>query len=245
MLCLVCVLLEAFLLQVLAFLAMAFRAKIGPFLVYALAVSSYFIANISASLVTQDFFGWRISLGSTATFVLVLFLVLFFYDIENIKSARRYFQVIICGGLFQIALSLFFYFRLNFFNYYNLAFPGLQMEEIFLLVAKTTFFSLIAFIIDGFLLILLYTYMNLKFSALPSEVRVFLSLTLVLWFDSLLFVLTNFYSTPGVYSLLAGHLLAKSFLAVCFSFFYFLLKKKMYGVKVIVDKAIERLPLAS
>lgn len=237
------VLLEALLLQGLVFLAMAFREKFGPFLVFVLAVSSYFIANISASLVAQRFFAWEISLGSTATFVLVLFLILFFYDLEGIKGARRYFQVIILGGFFQIILTLLFYFRLSYFPFTNLVFPDLRLDKIFLLVSKTTLFSLIAFVIDGFFLILLYNYLSLKFPICPRELSVFISLLFILWLDSLIFVLTNFYSSPEVFKILIGHLLAKSLLAVCFSFFYFVLKR-MYGLKKGVDRLIDRLPLA-
>jgi uncharacterized PurR-regulated membrane protein YhhQ (DUF165 family) len=244
LLSLVWVLLETLLLQGLAFLAMAFRKKIGPCLVYALAVSSYFLANLSASLVIQKFFNWQISLGSTATFVLVLFLILFFYEIEGIKGARRYFQVVILSGLFQIALACLFYFRLTLFPYSLLALANLPLEKVFLLFARTTFFSLLAFFLDGFLIILLYSYLTLKFRGLPSEIAVFLSLILVLWFDSFLFVLTNFYSSSQVYSILAGHLVTKSLLAACFSSFYFFLKK-MYGFRSRVEKIIERLPLAS
>lgn len=243
MLHLIWVLLEAFLLQGLAFLAMAFRKKFGSGLALALAVSSYFIANISASLVIQKFFNWEISLGSTATFVLVLFFVLFFYDLEGIKGARRYFQVIVLGGFFQIVLSLIFYFRLSYFPYTNLAFPGLQLEKMLLLFSKTTFFSLIAFIIDGFFLLLLYNYLSLRFANWPRETTVFTSLILVLWLDSLVFVLTNFYSSPKVLEILIGHFLAKSLLAVLFCLFYFVLRR-MYGLREGVEKAIDRLPLA-
>ncbi len=244
MLHLVWVFLEALLLQGLVFLTMAFRKKFGPCLALALAVSSYFIANISASLVIQKFFNWEISLGSTATFVLVLFLILFFYDFEGIRGARRYFQVIVLGGFFQIALSLLFYFRLSYLPYANLVFPGLQMEKMFLLFSKTTFFSLIAFIIDGFFLILLYNYLGLRFANWPRETTVFISLISVLWLDSLVFVLTNFYSSPAVFEILIGHLLAKSLLAVLFCLFYSVLKR-MYGLREGVEKVIDRLPLAS
>lgn len=244
MLNLILVLLEALLLQGLAFLTMAFRKKFGPWLVFALAVSSYFIANISASLVTQKFFAWEISLGSTATFVLVLFLILFFYDLEGIKEARRYFQVIIFGGFFQIILSFLFYFRLTYFPFINLVFPGLEMNKIFWLISKTTFFSLIAFIIDGFFIIFLYNYLSFRFALWPREVCVFASLLLTLWLDSSIFVLTNFHSSPEVLKILTGHFLAKSLLALCFSFFYFLLKR-MYGLKKGVEEIVNHLPFAS
>lgn len=239
MVSLLILLVEAAVLACIVFFLLGLRNQLGLFPVVMFAMASLLFANLTAPIFWHNFLNWEITQGSGAPFVVVLFIFLLLYDLEGFEEAKKFFQSIIITSILILPLVYFLIWKAACIPSVNSPFSGELIVELLGVNPRTTLASLFALLVDGFFLMFLYHYLGGMFPRLHSIGQVFITLLLTLWLDSLIFALLSFGFIHAVKSILAGHIAAKSILALVFSLFYGL-ARLLYPLKSGVEKFAER-----
>ena len=154
-----------------------------------------------------------ISPGSVILFPLALVAVLLVYLCEDIPKTRTLiFSIVLInvGGTIVLWLT---YFQMKVLDLHNaLGIPaGLFSVNVRLFLVGT-----VVLLIDFFLLVIFFQFLERRFSWLPQSVRVVSSLVLILILDSVLFTVGSFYGEPGFSAILTGQLEGKVVAGILF-----------------------------
>jgi len=204
-------------------LRLRYKSDLVPFYMY---IASLFIySDIIASVALIDFIGVKLTSGSAGPFVMSLLALIWVIEVMGIDEARKYVYGIIFTKLLIILAMIFFLVKAE----YALAdFSLISKEDIFLVFGmqpRVVFASVVAFIVDMFLLAFLYTYFKLKYPLSKKGkhilfVHAFVPLLLTLYVDSLIFVTIAFLGTDYYLETLYGQIIGKSYIAILFSLIF-------------------------
>ena len=189
------------------------RRWFGPSLVYILFGGIFQFAALLAATVYLQLGSWLVvSPGSVVLFPAVLFLVLLVYVSSDALEARKLIYGVAGANLGLVLLQLLIAQHLTsaiVINPYDLA------PQVFTLQPRIVTSSAIVLFLDTILVCLLYDIVS-RYT--PSIfLRLFLSLTATLYFDSLAFVTGAFAGNPGYVHILLSQLAGKTVAALVYS----------------------------
>ncbi len=198
-----------------ALLVTAFRLRrtFGLALVYIVFGVIFQYANLLAGSVYVQLAPWLIvSPGSVVLFPAILFLVLFVYLSDDAVEARKLIYGVAIANIIFLPLGLLIGQQLqspSTINPYHLS-PG-----IFAAQPRIVISSAVVLLADTFLVCLLYEVVSRYTRSI--FLRVYLSLTATLYFDSFAFVTASFAGTPAYADILLSQLAGKTVAALVYS----------------------------
>ena len=211
------ILIQLLLVSICILLLFSLREKLGLAPLYiVLGCLQYFQINLENIVAYHALGEFPIYPGSIVLFSACLFSVLLIYIKEGVESARTLIIGILISSfflavLFEITASQDYFLRnlngdsdLNFTLYSDINY-------------KYFIFGTIILFLDFILLVILYQFLISKISKRYFYLTLFLSLWLILIFDSIAFNTSLFYGTPSFTSKLIGHLIGKTIAAGLFS----------------------------
>ncbi|MFB9055575.1 PAS domain S-box protein [Mariniflexile ostreae] len=234
------IILEFILISISILLLFRFRSELGLAPLYILLGSiQYLQANLGAEVSFVFFDSYAIYPGSVILFSAVLFAVLLIYIKEGVASARTLIMGIIISNFIMVGLFEITHAQLLI----NEKSQGLDLNPVSIFKTNQRFFILGTFILvlDFFLLTVLYQFLISKIRKTYFFFTLFLSLFLVLMFDSLLFNALLFYDATGLKSALISHLVGKTVAAIIFSlilyiYLKFVIKETRYATFITSQK---------
>jgi diguanylate cyclase (GGDEF)-like protein len=198
---------------VLLLVAFRLRSRLGPALVYIIFGGIFQTAALLASDVYLQLTPWLlVSPGSVVLFPAALFLVLYVYLISDALEARKLIYGLAAANVLLMPLTLFAAAQLHSplaVNTYHL------VPQLFELQPRIVVASAIVLYLDTLLVCLLYEFVS-RFTR-NVFARIFVALTVTLWFDSGAFVTASFAGDPSFGTILASQLIGKTGAAVIYS----------------------------
>ncbi len=159
--------------------------------------------------------------GSVLLFTAVLFAVLLIYIKEGVASAQALiFGIIISNLLMSVLFGITYSQELTSHDAFEL-----NSHSVFIINYKYFITGTLILLIDFFLLIIIYQFLISQTKKLPLFLTLFISLFVVLIFDSLAFNISLFYGTQIFKPSLISHLLGKSVASLLFSIILYLYLK--------------------
>jgi PAS domain S-box-containing protein len=213
------ILLEFLLISSSILLLFRLRGKIGLAPLYILLGAVQYIQAFSGTMINFKVFEeYTIYPGSVIMFCAVLFAVLLIYIKEGVSSARALIIGIIISNFIISVLFEITYIQEFTSQNLNEAVPA----SIFLINYKYFITGTIILLVDFILMVIIYQFLVSKISNLYFFLVLFLSLFLVLIFDSLAFNLILKMRSGELVNSLIGHLIGKSVSALIFSVILYL-----------------------
>ncbi|MCB0463125.1 MAG: ATP-binding protein [Flavobacteriaceae bacterium] len=213
------ILLEFLLISSSVLLLFRFRSKIGLAPLYILLGAVQYIQAFSGTMINFKVFEkFTIYPGSVIMFCAVLFAVLLIYIKEGVSSARTLIIGIIISNFIISVLFEITYIQEFTSQNLNEAVP----TSIFLINYEYFITGTIILLVDFILMVIIYQFLVSKISNLYFFLVLFLSLFLVLIFDSLAFNLILKMRSGELVNSLIGHLIGKSVSALIFSVILYL-----------------------
>ncbi len=196
-----------------------------PFYMYVATLFIY--SDIVAGVMLNKFLDWNFTSGSAGPFVMSLLALIWVIEVKGAEEARKYVYGIVLTKLLIILAIAFFLIK----SAYAISdVSPLSRDEIFAIFGMNpciVFASVIAFVVDMFLLAFLYTFFSIKFPLNTAKLRMqklflraFVPLLLTLYADSIIFVTISSVGTPLYFGKLAGHFVAKTYFAFLFAIFF-------------------------
>ncbi len=192
----------------------ALKGRLGLALIFVFVASNQFVQNLLATTVYVDLLNrYPVSPGSAVLFSSSLFALLLIYLKEDIATTQRLIYGILLANLTLAAVALSTRWGVaqgqleeigavsDWFAHYEIG--GLALGT-GLLVA------------DAFLLIILYETLRSRVRWIPEWLRIVLSLLIVLWLDTAVFVGVVFRGEPGLVETLVGNLAGKGLAGVLY-----------------------------
>ena len=191
-----------------------FRSKIGLAPLFILLGAVQYLQAFSSSVVRFEILEkYPIYPSSIIIFSAVLFAILLIYIKEGVLKART----LIIG----IVISNFLLSALTEITNVQESVLGLVNENstnpVFSIDYEYFIIGTIILLIDFVLLVILYQFLIIKINKRYFFLILFISLTTILIFDTLVFNLTVKYNDPEFTTLLIGHIIGKTFAALIFS----------------------------
>lgn len=197
------------------------KPKFGLAPLYILLGTNQYFQTILASSFYINFFGeLSISPGSIILFSSSLFVILFIYIKEGVRST----QILILGiVLANLSVTILAYIT----NLQEIVMQDMihfsgTAPDFFKTDFRIFFVGTITLVIDAFLMVILYQFLLSKVSWLNLFARLFITLLIVLNFDAVVFALGSFGESPDLWNKMASQLFAKSVAALFFSTVLFL-----------------------
>ena len=196
-----------------------FRSILGLAPLYILLGAIQYLQAFSSSIIRFEIFGeYAIYPGSRIIFSAVLFAVLLIYIKQGVASARALIIGIVISNFLLAGLSSITYLQEVVLGLIN----NNSSESVFNIDYKYFITGTIILLVDFILLVILYQYLISKWNKLYLFFILFVSLAMVLVFDSIVFNLILKYDTPNFSSSLIGHIIGKTFTAFIFSLILFI-----------------------
>ena len=196
-----------------------FRSILGLAPLYILLGAIQYLQAFSSSIIRFEVFGeYTIYPGSVIIFSAVLFAVLLIYIKQGVASARALIIGIVISNFLLAGLSSITYLQEVVLGLIN----NNSLESVFNIDYKYFITGTIILLVDFILLVILYQYLISKWNKLYFFLILFVSLAMVLIFDSIAFNLILKYDTPNFSSSLIGHIIGKTFTAFIFSLILFI-----------------------
>ena len=199
-----------------------YRSQLGlaPLYIYLGAIQ--YLQVFSSSYISFEFLEtYTIYPVSVIIFSSVLFAVLLIYIKEGVASARTLILGIIISNFLLTALAGI--------TFVQESVLGMIAEDLpksgFNTGYKYFIIGTIILLFDFILLVILYQFFITKIKKLSYFIVLFVSLLLVLFFDSIVFNAILKYSSPDLLNSLIGHFISKSVAAFIFSFILYLYLK--------------------
>lgn len=160
-----------------------------------LTVATHNISDFGFAIIKGE---WFFLIGSVSFFTTLMFIVLFLYLFEGSRAARIALGVILGASFFYI------------FVIYTLQFmvDTSDLVQLTSVTARTYFWSILAIIIDVFLLTIFWELIS-KIKSLYLLLRVFIVFFAVLIIDTIIFTTGVFVGTDFYTSILMGNLLVR------------------------------------
>jgi len=204
---------EAIFVGILLLAALRLRGWFGPSLVYIIFGGIFQLAALFAGGVYVQLTPWLVvSSGSVVLFPAAMFLVLYVYLISDAQDARKLIYGLAGANVLLMPLTFFVAWQLRspvVVNPYHLE-PQLFDHQWRIIVS-----SAVVLFLDTVLVCVLYELVS-RFSR-NVFVRVFVSLTATLWFDSVAFVTGSFGGHADFNTILVSQLIGKTGAAVIYS----------------------------
>lgn len=206
-----------------------FRSKLGLAPLYILLGAIQYLqvfasANISFEILEE----YTIYPVSIIIFSGVLFAVLLLYIKEGVASARTLIFGIIISNLLLTAIAGITYFQESILGMIS----ENSTKSVFIINYKYFIVGTIILLFDFILLVILYQFLISKASKLHYFLILFISLALVLVFDSLVFNLILKFGDPKFTVSLVGHIVGKSSAAFGFSLILYIYIKYIDKEKI-------------
>ena len=198
-----------------ALLVTSFRLRrlFGLALVYIVfGVIFQYAALLAGSMYVQLTPWLVVSPGSVVLFPSVLFLVLFVYLSDDAVEARKLIYGVAGANIVFLPLGLLLAAQLRAPNVIN---PFHLAPELFDVEPRIVFSSAIVLFLDTLLVCLLYEFIS-RFTR-SLFLRVYVSLTLTLYFDSVAFSTAAFIGNPGYMDIMLSQLAGKTVAALIYS----------------------------
>ena len=206
---------EIILVSVFVILTHRFKYFFGfGFMLIFLGSVQFYQTVLASSVYNEIFDNIIISPGSTVLFSSTLCTILLLFHTEGVKVTRTATFGLLFTNVFLALLSYITVKQLSADNhslhidYLNLLFNF----DITLFLIGT-----IVMLIDFFLLIIIYQFINLKFSFLFHAIKIYIPLALISAFDSIVFYNINFVSIEKETNLLYSNILGKQIAVLIFS----------------------------
>jgi len=192
-----------------AFLIVLFRlrARLGLSLLYiSLGILQYLQAQLALAVFVEVAPGILLSPGSVVLFTGSFFIILLVYIREDAIEARKICYGILAAGIVTTALAFLFGFAMSL--------PSTRVLEklpdaLFRQNARPVLVSIAALTVDVLLIIVIYEGLGRWLRRLVF-LRIFVSLTLVLAIDTVLFVTGSFVEKPDYFIILYSGLIGKT-----------------------------------
>lgn len=189
------------------------RRTFGLALVYIVFGVIFQYANLLAGSVYISLSPWLVvSPGSVVLFPAILFLVLFVYLSDDAYEARKLIYGVAIANVIFLPLGLTFASQLQSPQTIN---PFHLPPDLFGIQPRIVIPSAIVLFLDTLLICLLYEWIS-RFTR-NVFVRVFLSLLLTMYFDSVAFSTAAFAGSPGYRDIMLSQLVGKTIAAVVYS----------------------------
>jgi len=189
------------------------RRRFGSALVYIVfGVIFQYSALLALSVYVQLTPAIVVSPGSVVVFPAVLFLVLLVYISEDVIEARKLIYGIAAANVILLPLGLLVAWQMQSplaINPYHLA-PALFVEQPRLVVV-----SALTLYLDTMLICLLYEFVSRYTRSLFA--RIYMSFTIILWFDAAIFVTGAFAGNPAYGAILYSHFAGKTLAALVYA----------------------------
>jgi diguanylate cyclase (GGDEF)-like protein len=198
-----------------ALLVAAFRLRrmFGLALVYIVFGIIFQYSNLLAGSVYIPLSSWLVvSPGSVVLFPAILFLVLFVYLSEDAVEARKLIYGVAIANLVFIPLGLIVAQQLQSPQVIN---PFHLSADIFTIQPRIVLSSAVVLFIDTLIVCLLYEWVSRYTRSV--FLRVFVSLALTLYFDSVAFTTLAFVSSPAYFDIMLSQLAGKTVAALIYS----------------------------
>lgn len=168
---------------------------------------------LAAAVYVQVGEDFMMSPGSVVLFPASLLAVLFVYIREDALEARKLIYALVAANLVVGLLGLLASNHLNSPGVFNpLGVPAaLFIQQPRLLAVGT-----LALLADTILIILVYEFLG-RYLSRQLFLRLYLSMTLVLWFDTVVFVTGGFFELPRYQSILLSGIVGKSVVAILYA----------------------------
>jgi diguanylate cyclase (GGDEF)-like protein len=198
---------------VLLLAAFRLRGWFGPSLVYIIFGGIFQTAALLASGLYIRLTPWlMVSPGSVVLFPAALFLVLYVYMISDALEARKLIYALAGANALLLPLSLFAAMQLQSPAAIN---PYHLLPQLFILQPRIVIASAVVLFLDTLIVCLLYEWMS-RYTRWVF-LRVFISLTATLYFDSVAFVTGAFAGHPDFGPILLSQLVGKTVAALGYS----------------------------
>ena len=154
-----------------------------------------------------------LSPGSIILFSASLFTILLIYIKEGVIRAQSIILSIILSNVIFVIIAEVTILQSNPVEF----FMAKVNAEVFRINYKTFIVGTVVLLIDAFLLVILYEFINSKMKRINLYFKITIVLLVTLWVDSFLFVGISFYNKINLYYLLQGQLIGKTIAAIIFS----------------------------
>lgn len=212
---------QSVLISVLILLLFRIRSIVGISLLYAaLGLFQYMQVFLASTVYVEIAKGIIVSPGSSVLFAGSLFAVLLIYIKEDAIETRKIIYALLISNI--IMSVLLFVFGLHFsgtdvYNPLNVSTKFFDYNAWILLVGTITLF------VDAILIIILFEFISKYVSSLL--LRIYLTMFIVLSFDTILFSLFAFWNYDNLKSILVSGIIAKNSSVVIYGFIFFLYLK--------------------
>ncbi len=203
-----------------------YRSKIGLAPLYILLGATQYIQAFSGTVFKVEIFGeYSIYPGSIIIFSGGLFAILLIYIKEGVGSARTLIVGIIISNFLLSALSGITYLQESTLQPIN----GNSSKAILSIDYNYFITGTVILFLDFILLVIIYQFLVIKIKKKYYFLILFISLTLVLIFDALVFNLILKFNNPEFFTSIIGHIIWKTVAAFIFSLI-------LYGYLEFIDK---------
>ncbi|HXM07463.1 MAG TPA: diguanylate cyclase, partial [Candidatus Acidoferrum sp.] len=193
--------------------AFRLRRTFGQALLYIVFGVIFQYANLLAGSVYIPLSPWLVvSPGSVVLFPAILFLVLFVYLTEDAVEARKLIFGVAIANIVFLPLSLLVGTQLQSPQVIN---PFHLSPDLFAVQPRIVVSSAIVLFVDTLIVCLLYEWISRYTRSI--FLRVYLSLTVTLYFDSIAFATAAFAGSPQYVDIMLSQLVGKTFAALVYS----------------------------
>jgi len=190
---------------------------IGLLLIF-IGTVQFYQTVLASSVYNEIFDGVVVSPGSAILFTSTLFGVLLIFHTEGVKVTRT--------AIFGVLLSNMLLSILSIITLYQLKVDDFSVFQDYLneiLNFDVTLFLIgtCLLLFDLFLIIIIYQFLNLKLKNVSTIFKIYIPLSLVAFFDSVMFYGINFFSLETNLNLLYSNIIGKQIATLLFSIFLF------------------------
>ncbi|RXR19212.1 hypothetical protein EQG63_07130 [Flavobacterium amnicola] len=190
---------------------------IGLLLIF-LGTVQFYQTVLASSVYNEIFDGVVVSPGSAILFTSTLFSVLLIFHTEGVKVTRT--------AIFGVLLSNVLLSILSIITLYQLKVDDFSVFQDYLneiLNFDVTLFLIgtCLLLFDLFLIVIIYQFLNLKLKMVNTIFKIYIPLSLVALFDSVMFYGINFFSIETNLNLLFSNVIGKQIATLLFSIFLF------------------------
>lgn len=186
---------------------------IGLLLIF-LGTVQFYQTILASSVYNEIFDGILVSPGSAILFTSTLFSILLIFHTEGVKVTRTAIFGILFSNVLLAILSIITLYQLKidthsiFQEYLN---EILNFDVTLFLIGTCIL------LFDLFLIVIFYQFLNLKLKNSPAFFKIFIPLSVVAFFDSVMFYGINFFSIETNLNLLFSNVIGKQIAASLFS----------------------------
>jgi len=190
---------------------------IGLLLIF-LGTVQFYQTVLASSVYNEIFEGIVVSPGSAILFTSTLFGVLLIFHTEGVKVTRTTIFGVLFSNVLLSILSIITLFQLKVDEYS--VFQD-YLSEILNFDVTLFLIGTCLLLFDLFLIVIIYQFLNLKLKSVNTIFKIYIPLSLVSLFDSVMFYGINFFSIDSDLNLLYSNVIGKQISTFLFSLFLY------------------------